>query len=37
MKAVPVIAAIDGDCLAGTERDGTAKKSIDFADAGMQF
>ena len=37
MKTLPVIGAIDGDRLAGTQCDRTAEEGIDGADVGMQI
>ena len=37
MKAAPVVRAINGDELAGTERDRPAEKGIDAADVGVQL
>jgi hypothetical protein len=37
MKTAPIVGAIDGDRLAGSERDGAAKKSVHAANFVVQF
>src|ERR1035437_3744370 len=37
VKTTPVVAAINGDRLAGTERDHLTEKGVHAADAGVQF